>query len=34
MEIHLKPDVEDKLNQIASQTGRQAPRIAEELVET
>lgn len=31
--FHFKPDLEDKLNQIASQSGRQAGKIVEELVE-
>lgn len=34
MEIHLKPELEDKLNQIAAQSGRGAGQIVEELVET
>ena len=34
MEIQLKPELADKLNQIASQSGRQANQIVEELVET
>ena len=34
MEIHFKPELEDKLNRIASQSGRQAGQIVEELVET
>jgi predicted transcriptional regulator len=34
MEIHFKPELEDKLNQIASQSGRQPDQIVEELVET
>ncbi|HEY6348353.1 MAG TPA: hypothetical protein VI636_02985 [Candidatus Angelobacter sp.] len=34
MEIHFKPELEDKLNQIASQSGRPADQIVEELVET
>lgn len=34
MEIKLKPEIEEKLNQIASQSGRQADQIVEELVET
>jgi predicted transcriptional regulator len=34
MEIHFKPELEDKLNQIAVQSGRKAGQIVEELVET
>jgi len=34
MEIHFKPDLEDKLKRIATQSGRQAVQIVEELVET
>jgi predicted transcriptional regulator len=34
MEIQFKPDLEDKLNRIASQTGRPAGQIVEELVQT
>ncbi|HEY6253973.1 MAG TPA: hypothetical protein VI685_28795 [Candidatus Angelobacter sp.] len=34
MEIHFKPELEHKLKQIASQSGRQAGQIVEELVET
>lgn len=33
MEIHFRPETEDKLNRIASQSGRQAGQIVEELVE-
>lgn len=33
MEIHFSPETEDKLNRIASQSGRQAGQIVEELVE-
>ncbi len=33
MEIHFKPELEDKLRRIASQSGRQAVQIVEELVE-
>ena len=34
MEIHFKPELEDKLNHIASQSGCSADKIVEELVET
>lgn len=34
MEIHFKPELEDKLNRIAVQSGRQPDQIVEELVET
>jgi predicted transcriptional regulator len=34
MEIHFRPELEDKLNRIASQSGRQPIQIVEELVET
>lgn len=33
MEIHFKPELEDKLKQIALQSGRPAGQIVEELVE-
>lgn len=33
MEIHFRPETEDKLNQIALQSGRKAGQIVEELVE-
>lgn len=34
MEIHHTPELENKLNQIASQSGRDAGQIVQELVET
>ena len=34
MEIQLKPELADKVNQIASQSGRQPNQVVEELVET
>jgi predicted transcriptional regulator len=34
MEIHFNPDLEDRLNRIASESGRQVGQIVEELVKT
>jgi predicted transcriptional regulator len=34
MEIHLTPELEDKLNRIAAQTGRGADEVVKDLVES
>jgi predicted transcriptional regulator len=34
MEIHFTPELENKLNRLASETGRNAEKLVQELVET